>query len=555
MSNSRIQLNYTILLGAVFCLLYLAFLGVRPLFIPDEVRYGEIAREMIETGNWIVPRLNGLLYFEKPPFGHWLNAISLVLFGENPFAVRFASALTTGVSTAAVVWLGKHLFTSRSVPYFAAFIFLTCFEVWGAGTYAVLDSTFATLLNIGIAVFAIGVARNGRARYYWLAAAGFFFGCAFLAKGFLAFVLPVIVLGPWLVIIRRYDVLFRYAWLTVAVALVVVAPWAIAIHLQQADFWHYFFWIEHVQRFAAENAQHKEPVYYFLMLLPVAGLPWIFLLPSAARGLRSRPRDDDTEGATALLVLWALMPLLFFSAASGKLLTYILPCFLPFALLMASGLRSSIDNARSQRISIVATAVLLAIAAIALAYVYVRPPAEAVFLDTEFPKFAALLAVLVFAVVTLGYGVATSQASRRILCSGIAVMPLFAILPLCVPQLAFQSKAPVAFLEQVSARHADDTIVVADGSFARAVSWTLKRKDIYVVDNGGETSYGLEAPDGRGRYLSPDMFFDLVRSGEDVLLFCKKGCKQDTLDQLPPNTVSSEFGNFTAYFIDGSTAG
>ena len=89
-------------LCALFVLLYLAFLGMRPMMIPDEVRYGEIPREMIATGNWIVPRLNGLLYFEKPPFGHWMNALSLMIFGETPFAVRFASSISAGASACLV---------------------------------------------------------------------------------------------------------------------------------------------------------------------------------------------------------------------------------------------------------------------------------------------------------------------------------------------------------------------------------------------------------------------------------------------------------------------
>ncbi len=128
-----------VLLVTLFATMYLAILGVRPLFIPDEVRYGEIAREMLATGNWIVPRLNGLLYFEKPPLGHWLNAISLFLFGENPFAVRFASAMAAASAAFIVARLTNCLTGQRQLALFAVFVFLTFLEVHAVATFSVLD--------------------------------------------------------------------------------------------------------------------------------------------------------------------------------------------------------------------------------------------------------------------------------------------------------------------------------------------------------------------------------------------------------------------------------
>ena len=75
-----------------YIVIYLLPLGLRPLSTPDETRYGEIPREMIQTGDWAVPHLVGLRYFEKPPLGYWLNAISISVFGENNFAIRLPTA-------------------------------------------------------------------------------------------------------------------------------------------------------------------------------------------------------------------------------------------------------------------------------------------------------------------------------------------------------------------------------------------------------------------------------------------------------------------------------
>jgi len=88
--------RYALLLLLAYLVIYILPLGVRPVMIPDEARYAEIPREMITTGNWVSPHLNGLRYFEKPVLGYWLTGISMQLFGDNAFAMRLPSALSAG---------------------------------------------------------------------------------------------------------------------------------------------------------------------------------------------------------------------------------------------------------------------------------------------------------------------------------------------------------------------------------------------------------------------------------------------------------------------------
>ena len=97
--------RYSVIIIALFFLLYIVPLGVRPMLIPDEFRYAEIPREMLETGDWVVPHLDGLRYFEKPVLGYWLNAIGIAMFGENAFAIRLPSALAVGLSALLIFFL------------------------------------------------------------------------------------------------------------------------------------------------------------------------------------------------------------------------------------------------------------------------------------------------------------------------------------------------------------------------------------------------------------------------------------------------------------------
>jgi len=537
-----------VLLVGLFVLLYVATLGIRPLFIPDETRYGEIAREMLITKDWIVPRLNGLLYFEKPPFGYWLNALSLSIFGETPFAVRFSSSLATAAAAIIVFVASKRLFQSRAIPYLATFIFLTTLEVQAIGNFSVLDPVFAAVLNGGILSMALGAYSEGKKRRRLLMLAGLLFGFAFLTKGFLAFALPALVLTPWLLIRRDYDFLFRHAWITVAVALATAFPWALAIHAREPDFWNYFFWVEHIQRFAAENAQHKEPSHYFLKFLPALAFPWIFLLPATLKNFRGSSNRDSIDGALLLLSLWAVVPFVFFSVASGKLATYILPCFVPFSIVMAAGLSSTISAVRRYRVSLALAAIAVLVFLVAL-IIFVGESDELTFSLHEWPKILAIYGSLLSAIALLTAAAISRRPDYRLACVGFSMIPFMIALPVSMLDSTLGRKAPEEFITSTYATMPRETAIVTNGSLVRAVSWSTKRTDIFVIENGGESTYGLEAPDGRGRFLSPEQLKNLIATEPSVLIVCKGRCGLATTSVIPEDALSSSYGNFFAHVI------
>ena len=151
----HVKRRYAVLLLSFFLVSYILPLGVRDLLAPDETRYGEIPREMIVGGDWVVPHLNGLRYFEKPPLGYWLHAGSILLFGENNFAVRLPSAMAVGLSAMLIYLLVSRMYRKRNeerdlTAILSSLVFLTCFEVFAVGNIAVLDSLFSFFLTATI---------------------------------------------------------------------------------------------------------------------------------------------------------------------------------------------------------------------------------------------------------------------------------------------------------------------------------------------------------------------------------------------------------------------
>lgn len=544
----------------LYALLYLLPLGVRPLASPDEVRYGAIAHEILASGDWISPHLDGVRYFEKPVLGYWLNAASLAALGETPFALRLPVALATGLTALVLLRLSRRFLTAAA-SWLAAAIFLTTFLVAGLGTFAVLDAYLALFLTAALAGFYLALeAERPAERRAWLALCGAACAGAFLVKGFLALAIPVLVAAPYLAARRRWRALLTTPWWPIGVAALLVLPWAVAIRIEEPDFWHYFFWVEHVRRFTSSDAQHAQPFWYYFAWLPLAGWPWIWLLPAALLGLRRR-RAGGADRESRFLwyaAAWALLPLLFLSLSKGKLPTYILPCFAPLSILLAAGLEPCVDGTRRRAFSIAAALMalpflaLLAALAAAEAGAFGAPP----FAAAERAKLAEFV---LLAACGAGCAILASAARGPVLRLGaVAGAGAALILPLqiAVPQRALDNIAPATTLAPLAQTPAD-TLVVSDAPLFGTVAWVLKRSDIYVL-SAGEIEYGLSYPDSRARLLDDAGLRRLLaeRGKRGVLVVCSEPTASRIAGVLPAAARRDERGKVVVWRLPGAeTAG
>jgi len=548
-----VKRQYTFLLLFFFLLAYILPLGARDLFVPDETRYSEVPREMIAGGDWAVPHLNGLRYFEKPAMGYWVHAGSILLFGENNFAVRLPSAMAVGLSALLIYALVSRVCRSKTKEdgfpaILAVLTFLTCFEVFGVGITAALDSLFAFFLTATITgfYFASEAPPGSPGEKRFLLLTGISCGLAFLTKGFLAFAVPVLVLAPYLVWQRRYIDLFRMSWLPILIAALVALPWCILVHLREPDFWRFFFWNEHIHRFMDDGAQHKESFWFFLMAAPVLFMPWTFLTPAAAAGIREQFNDRGLQGRLIRFsICWLVLPFLFFSFSNGKLLTYILPCFPPFAVLMAFGLSHVLKKeGRNNFFQWGTIGSVMLFGLILLAFLYVQFFGyDGVRLYSQPWKTVMVMNGLLFFILLCFWAFRSQRGKDKVLLFGLAPLLLFFIVHFIIPDPTIEAKAPGLVLERYKQGIGYDTVIISDENTITAVCWYLQRSDVYVLGGGGELDYGLAYEDASGRLIDMKSVVDLIKRnrGKTVLIARVKNISR-WRDQLPNPVFQDESG-------------
>jgi 4-amino-4-deoxy-L-arabinose transferase-like glycosyltransferase len=352
------------LLAIVFGVAFFQFLGRIPLLEPDEGRYAEIPREMLERGDFITPFLNYVKYFEKPPLHYWLTALSFKVFGENEFAARFPGALMGLLSVLLACHAGRKLF-GRRAGLLAAIILGTSTGFLVQARINLTDMTLTCTLSAAL-LFFILAAREGEARrglYFHLAYAAA--ALAVLAKGLIGIVFPGAIIFLYQLLTRRWQLLREMRLLTgIPLFLLVAAPWFIAVSLQNPEFARFFFIHEHFERFTTKTHGRYQGPWFFIPVLAGTMLPWSFFIPAAVRGVW-RERQTTGGDARLFLLIWATFIFLFFSKSNSQLVPYILPLFPPLALLMGHAFDRLFDREfrplRGQSYSLTAVLLILGI--------------------------------------------------------------------------------------------------------------------------------------------------------------------------------------------------
>ena len=317
------------LLLSLLALWLAATLGLRPLLLPDEGRYAEVARAMLH-GDLLVPTLDGLPFFHKPPLFYWLDIAAMRALGENVFAGRFGSFVGAWLMGAALLLAMRRWHGSRTAAIGLGVLATMPFFFVGA-QYANHDMLVGGLIAAAVLAIARAVDEPPRVDLRWLVAGWVLCALAMLAKGLIGFVLPALVIGPWLLARGRWrQVIGLLHPLALLAFGVVAAPWFVAMQLRFADFFDYFFIEQHFRRFAQSNFNNVHGAWFFIAAMPLLTLPWSAWLPVAFK--RAWAGRDAILG---LYAWWLVAVLGFFSIPSSKLVGYALPALVPWCALLA----------------------------------------------------------------------------------------------------------------------------------------------------------------------------------------------------------------------------
>ncbi len=354
------------LLAVVLALWFGLGLGDRALWHPDEGRYGEIPREMVETGDWVTPRLNGVKYFEKPVLFYWLQAASIKLFGVNEWALRLWPALLALAGVLAVYGAGRALY-GRRAGLIAAAVLATSPLYYLMARIITLDMAVSVFLTGALLAFLLGVrAPPGRTRALYLYSFYALCAAATLTKGLIGLVIPALVIGAWIVLLWDWRLLLAIRLPTgLLLFFALAAPWHVLAAQANPEFARFYFIFNQFERYLTTAGGRIQPWWFFFPVLIFGMLPWVALVPQALRDSLTGWRHRREE---LFLLLWAGSVFAFFSASGSKLIPYILPALPPLALLLGRYLGRAWETPRTHGLRL-GFWLLLALGALLAAYV------------------------------------------------------------------------------------------------------------------------------------------------------------------------------------------
>jgi 4-amino-4-deoxy-L-arabinose transferase-like glycosyltransferase len=329
-----VRRRYIFALLVISALILFFKLGERDLWEPDETRYAVIAREMRETGQWGLPRLNGTIYPEKPPLFFWMVNLSVFFLGENSeLANRLPSALAGLITIFLTFFFGERLFSSRT-GFLSGLILATCLCFPQLSRWMMLDSLITLLFLLTLFCFHLGYEKDeGRRRYYLLA--GLFMGLGVLTKGPLAYLsLPIFLIFAFfqkeLKKFWCYDLFLGFL-----VSLTVVLIWLIPACLMGGeDYTKLILFEQTVGRLSGNiSHSHSKPFFFYFIRFPIEFIPWIVFLPTAF--VLALQKDEAIKKKGLLfLSIWFLLIFILLTFSKGKKDNYLLPLYPAAALIV-----------------------------------------------------------------------------------------------------------------------------------------------------------------------------------------------------------------------------
>jgi len=358
------------------------------------------------------------------------------------------------------------------------------------GTTCILDAFLTLFVTGGLVCFFFAYrSTDVKKRLLLLSLFGLFLGLSFLVKGFLSFVLPAIIIIPFLILEKNAKKILTLPWIPLVTAAVIIAPWALLIVSKNVGFWDHFILGEHVSRFLGSESspKHGEPFWYFLPVLLGEWFPWTMLLVSAFIGVKEIGLKDPLY---RFLFLWLIVPFVFFSLSSVKLGTYILPCLVPLSVLTVTGTIRSLEMKRDKPFFIGTLVLIIILALIMLALIVNEafdPIGMKSFGKGELIKILLAMLGLGFWILLLVLALYRKEAQKKLVLFLLGPVIFFVINPFVIPDSVLEQTAPGNFLISHKEFITPDTVIISEKELPSAVAWYYDRSDVRFLTKTGYT--------------------------------------------------------------------
>lgn len=360
MSDSRRRTIDLALLGGLCVLLFFFRLGSFGLLGADEPRYAQVAHEMLRAGDWVTPVLYGHTWLEKPiayywgamvSFKFWKLALAWHIDYSLDAAARVPSAIVASLLVFCVYFVMGRLRAAARLD--AALMVASSALFLGMARAASTDMMLSAPFGIAMLcwyAFEADAAEGREVSRWWLVGSYAALGVAALAKGPIAPFLAVVILGAYSLLRRDAGVLRRALWIPGLLAFfAVAAPWYLLVQHRTPDFFRVFILEHNLGRFGSNLFRHKQPFWYYLPVVLIGTAPWtFFVLAAFVAGVRAWWADrkraaTEQDGLILFLLLWAVIPIAFFSVSQSKLPAYILPAIPPLLILAAEWVQTQAE--------------------------------------------------------------------------------------------------------------------------------------------------------------------------------------------------------------------
>ncbi len=521
------------------------FSSIRNLSVPDEGRYGDISRWMVESGDWLIPRMNGLPFFHKPPLLHWLSSGLMEIFGVHIWVLRLVpvgAAITILIS---MFWFLKK-YVNENTAQISVLVLATSLLFYGSSQYINHDLLVACWISVAIFSFADFIlSRNYKSLFLGYAACGL----GFLSKGLIGILIPGMILLPWILVIgawRNIPALLNP--FAILLLLAIVLPWPLLVEHRYPGFFHYFFVEQQFNRFSSAEFNNKQPWMFYLVCLFVSFFPWLLL--SKFKVISSNHKDLLGRPIFVLMIIWTTSCIIFFSIPPSKLAGYILPATAPLAILIAATINqinSGYKLAAVQRWGAIVFLAVFAIFLLIAPFIHVYSKTQ-----SQSAHFSLMIGLFLILIVSILIYLTFKHRVSALLATLIVSLSLCMSLTAGVRVFDKKSNADQMLIKSLIDNQAN---IIFYNQYYYDVPFLLDtRKIIYIVGdwsnvNGDSTSRqlkdGLRFEPLKGKYLIDKSKFDLMlKSGQKLVVFSDKGALDKYLNK---SSRVDKLRNFEVY--------